>query len=216
MTSRMLLCILLCLSVFVCLSFLRVFTYEWSVDVTISCTAFSLLSISSSFRLLDIVDISILETNTFTPLLFSITSSFFMCVIKICSAYAKGVWPSSSRVASCGKGDNCCLPAICLPGVVGVCHRGAAEPARAPSEGLRRCGFLPVGFPSFAALATEADLRLFKSISANPYHVLGHYFRQRETTRYSLRPRVHSFALPAKDDRNFIPLLLYGVLTQPN
>ena len=144
MTSRMLLCILLCLSLFVCLSFLRVFTYEWSVDVTISCTAFSLLSISSSFRLLDIVDISILETNTFTPLLFSITSSFFMCVIEICSAYAKSAWPSSSTVASCGKGDNCCLPAICLPGVVGVCHRGAAEPARAPSEGAPKM-WLPAG-----------------------------------------------------------------------
>src|SRR6218665_710397 len=50
-----------------------------------------------------------------------------LCVIEICSAYAKGARPSSSRVASCGKGDNCCLPAICLPGVVGVCHRGAAE-----------------------------------------------------------------------------------------
>jgi len=35
-------------------------------------------------------------------------------------------------------------------------------------------------------------------------------------TRYSLRPRAHSFALPAKDDRNFIPRLLYGVLTQSN
>src|SRR6218665_1746639 len=37
--------------------------------------------------------------------------------------------------------------------------------------GLRRRGFLPVDFTSFAALATEADLRLLKSISANPYHV---------------------------------------------
>src|SRR6218665_1109116 len=44
-------------------------------------------------------------------------------------------------------------------------------------RGLRRCGFLPVDFPSFAALATEADLRLLKSISANPYHVLRHSVR---------------------------------------
>src|SRR6218665_1671412 len=54
---------------------------------------------------------------------------------------------------------------------------------------LRRCGFLPVDFPSFAALATEADLRLFKFISANPYRILRHYFQQREPTGYSLRPR---------------------------
>src|SRR6218665_3194933 len=44
-------------------------------------------------------------------------------------------------------------------------------------RGLRRRGFLPVDFPSFAALATEADLRLLKSISANPYHVLRHSVR---------------------------------------
>jgi len=29
-------------------------------------------------------------------------------------------------------------------------------------KGLRRCGFLPANFPSFEALATEADLKLFK------------------------------------------------------
>src|SRR6218665_2763374 len=43
-------------------------------------------------------------------------------------------------------------------------------------RGLRRCGFLPADFSSFAALATETNMRLFKSISANPYHVLRHYF----------------------------------------
>src|SRR6218665_1877670 len=107
------------------------------------------------------------------------------------------------------QGRQLLPPAICLPGVVGVCHRGATEPARSPSEGAPKM-WLP------AALVTEADLKLFKSISTNPYHVLRHYFRQREPTGYSLRPRAHSFALPAKDDRNFIPCLLYGVLTQPN
>jgi len=66
------------------------------------------------------------------------------------------------------------------------------------------------------SLISEADLRLFKSISSNPYRLLRHYFRHREPTGYSLRPRAHSFDLPAKDDRNFIPRLLYGVLTQPN
>ena len=83
-------------------------------------------------------------------------------------------------------------------------------------KGHRRCGFLPAVFPSFEAHATEADLKLFKSISSNPFHVLRHYLRQREPTGYGLRPRAHGFALPAKDDRNFIPRLLYGVLTHPN
>src|SRR6218665_3250304 len=83
-------------------------------------------------------------------------------------------------------------------------------------KGLRRCGFLPADFQSFEALATEADLKLFKSINSNPFHVLRHYLRQREPIGYGLRPRAHGFALPAKDDRNFIPRLLYGVLTNPN
>src|SRR6218665_931000 len=83
-------------------------------------------------------------------------------------------------------------------------------------KGLRRCGLLPADFPSFEALATEADLKLFKSISSNSFHVLWHYLRQREPTGYGLRPRTHSFALPAKNDRNFVTRLLYGVLTHPN
>jgi len=43
-----------------------------------------------------------------------------------------------------------------------------------------RCGFLSVDFPWFEALATEADLRLFKSISSNRLHVLRRYLWQRE------------------------------------
>src|SRR6218665_270747 len=141
-----------------------------------------------------------------------------MCVIEICSAYAKGAWPWSSRVAPCGKGDNCCPLQYAFPAWWGFATEKQRNRPDRLLRGLRRCGFLPVDFPLFAALVTEADLRLFKSISANPYHVLRHYFRQREPTGYSLRPRAHSFALPAKDDRNFspIPRLLYGVLTQPN
>jgi len=50
------------------------------------------------------------------------------------------------------------------------------------------------------------------TISSNPCHVLRHYFHQREHTGHNLRPRVHNFALPKKDDRNFISRVLYGVL----
>jgi len=52
----------------------------------------------------------------------------------LCVHY-KVAWPSFPGVASCGKGVNCCLLAICLPGVVGVRHRRAAEQAGASSEG---------------------------------------------------------------------------------
>ena len=50
------------------------------------------------------------------------------------------------------------------------------------------------------------------TISPNPCHVLRHYFREREHTGHNLRPRAHNFALPIKDDRNFISSVLYGVI----
>src|SRR6218665_1978744 len=77
---------------------------------------------------------------------------------------------------------------------------------------LRRGGFLHADSPSFEELARNADLGLFRSISSNPCHVLGHYFRESEHTGHNLRPRAHNFALPIKDDRNFMSRLLYGVL----
>ena len=77
---------------------------------------------------------------------------------------------------------------------------------------LRRGGFLPVDSPSFEKLAQDADLGLFRSISSNPCHVHRHYFREREHTGHNLHPRAHNFALPIKDDRNFISRVLYGVL----
>src|SRR6218665_1778495 len=77
---------------------------------------------------------------------------------------------------------------------------------------LRRGGFRPADSPSFEALARDADLGLFRSISSNPCHVLRHYFREREHTGHNLRPRAHNFALPIKNDRNFISCVLFRVL----
>src|SRR6218665_3784896 len=89
-----------------------------------------------------------------------------MCVIEICSAYAKGAWPSSSRVASCGKGDNCCPLQYASPEWWGFATEEQRNRLDRLLRGLRRCGFLPDDFPSFAALETEAELRQFKSISS--------------------------------------------------
>src|SRR6218665_683691 len=77
---------------------------------------------------------------------------------------------------------------------------------------LRRGSFLPAYSPSFEELARDADLGLFRSISSNLCHVLRHYFHEREHTEHNLHPRTHNFALPIKDDRNFISHVLYGVL----
>jgi len=78
---------------------------------------------------------------------------------------------------------------------------------------LKRGGFLPADSPSFKELDRDADLGLFRSISSNPCHVLRHYFREGEHTGHKLRPRTHNFALPIKDDRNFISRALHGVLS---
>ena len=104
-------------------------------------------------------------------------SSFIMFIFKVCSANTKVAWPSLPGVASCCKGDNCCLPAICLPGMVGYATKEQRNRLERLLKGLRRCGFLPANLTSFEALATEADLKLFKSISSNPFHVLRRYLR---------------------------------------
>src|SRR6218665_2787807 len=74
---------------------------------------------------------------------------------------------------------------------------------------LRRCGFLPMSAPSASTLANEADQRLFRSVIRNPNHVLHELLPDVRRDSYNLRPRVHGFELPIKDDRNFISRLLY-------
>jgi len=74
---------------------------------------------------------------------------------------------------------------------------------------LKRSGFLPQVAPDAETLAREADDRLFKSILLDPNHVLRKHFPETRPTNYNLRPRAHEFKLPLKDDRNFVPRLLF-------
>src|SRR6218665_216950 len=74
---------------------------------------------------------------------------------------------------------------------------------------LKRSGFLPQAAPDAEALAREADDRLFKSILLDPKHVWRKNFPKTRPTNYNLRPRAHEFKLPLKDDRNFVPSLLF-------
>ena len=77
---------------------------------------------------------------------------------------------------------------------------------------LRRGGYLPADFPSVETLAVAADHQLFVSIASNPYHVLRHLYHEKEACGYNLRARPHNFALPAKDDNNFVSRSLYAEL----
>src|SRR6218665_2865065 len=128
-----------------------------------------------------------------------------MCVFEICSAYSPTLRVHGLRPQEL----------YLVARATTVAYLQYASPAwwefateeqrnyRAASEEAPKM-WAPVDFPTFAALVTEEGLRSFQSISSNPYHVLRHYFRQREPTGYSLRPRSHSFALLAKDDINLI------------
>ena len=72
-----------------------------------------------------------------------------------------------------------------------------------------RGGFLPSDSPSVDTLAQRADDALFGAIIRDRCHVLRHLCQERPMIRYELRARPHPFALPIKDDRNFISRLIY-------
>ena len=74
---------------------------------------------------------------------------------------------------------------------------------------LKHSGFLSMSSPSASTLANEADLRLFRAVTQDPNHVLCKFLPEAKWAIYNLRPRVHEFQLPTKDNRNFIPRLLY-------
>ena len=74
---------------------------------------------------------------------------------------------------------------------------------------LKRNGFLPSSVQSAEKLEREADTALFRAIVSNPLHVLRRFFPELRQNKYNLRLRSHEFVLPPKDDRNFIPRLLY-------
>src|SRR6218665_3173928 len=67
-----------------------------------------------------------------------------------------------------------------------------------------RRGFLPSD-----TLAQRADDALFGAIIRDRCHVLHHLCQERPMIRYELRARPHPFALPIKDNRNFISRLIY-------
>src|SRR6218665_1055115 len=48
------------------------------------------------------------------------------------------------------------------------------------------------------------------SIVSNPYHVLRRLYHEKEACGYNLRTRPHNFALPVKDDTNFVSRSLYA------
>jgi len=77
-----------------------------------------------------------------------------------------------------------------------------------------RGGFLPSDAPIVDALAQRADDALFGAIIRDRSHVFRHLCQERPMIRYGLRARPHPFALPIKDNRNFISRLIYKNIYQ--
>ena len=60
-----------------------------------------------------------------------------------------------------------------------------------------------------ANMANDADKRLFRAIKTDLSHVLRQLLPKPKHTGFDLRPGAHDYELPAKDEDNFIPRMLY-------
>ena len=74
---------------------------------------------------------------------------------------------------------------------------------------MKRAGFLPPDGPTADSIASEADDVLFRAIISDPKHVLRRLCSVRQESRYNLRSRPHPFALPAKDNKNFLSRMMF-------
>src|SRR6218665_1540060 len=75
----------------------------------------------------------------------------------------------------------------------------------------RRCFRLQL---AVSEMVREAEDKLLSAVrpTSNQFHVLRRLFPPTIERKYSLRLRKHDFVLPPKDDKNFIPRVLYSSL----
>jgi hypothetical protein len=74
---------------------------------------------------------------------------------------------------------------------------------------MQRIGYLPSTTKGIEEMIGEAERRLLQAVIWNENHVLRGLFPGVVQKHYNLRPRPHDFKLPAKDDKNYIPRVLY-------
>jgi len=72
-----------------------------------------------------------------------------------------------------------------------------------------RLGYLNKSSLSALPMAFQADAKLLQAILSNHYHVLFPLFPPQKFHKYQVRSRGHTLVLPPKDDKNFIPHILY-------
>ena len=74
---------------------------------------------------------------------------------------------------------------------------------------MERFGYLSSTTKGISELIEEAEKRLLKAVIWNENHVLRGLFPDIVQRHYNIRTRPHEFKLPAKDDKNYIPRILY-------
>ena len=70
-------------------------------------------------------------------------------------------------------------------------------------------GYLPGDSPAVSEMVRAAEDKLLSAVSANQFHVLRRLFPPTIEHKYPLRSRKHDIVLSPKDDKNFIPKVLY-------
>ena len=73
----------------------------------------------------------------------------------------------------------------------------------------KRFGYLPPTASTAEELSRRADDTLFRAITLDRHHVLHALLPDTRSHGHNLRPRSHNYTLPAKDDRNFVPRMLF-------
>jgi len=74
---------------------------------------------------------------------------------------------------------------------------------------MQRVGYLLPTIKGIEEMIGEAENRLLQAVIWNEWHVLRDSFPAVLQRHYNFRPRPHDFKLPPKDDKNYIPIILY-------
>ena len=70
-------------------------------------------------------------------------------------------------------------------------------------------GYFPGDSPAVSEMACEAEDKLLSAVNSNKFHVLHRLFPPTIERKYSIRPKKHDCVFYSKDDKNFIPRVLY-------
>ena len=95
---------------------------------------------------------------------------------------------------------------VCVPGLERYLNGEERDRMEKFIQRVKRAGFVPPDGPTADSIASEADDMLFRAIISDPKHVLRRLWSIRQESRYNV---PHPFALPAKDNKNFLSRMMF-------